>query len=526
MGRSYRRVRSLALGITLLVRSDIAAAEEIHPVSEQIEAALSGKAEPILGMPLNLATTKRFYLARHYEPAWRNSEDAQVARAALADAASEGLEPSDYNLDRIADLSTRPDASATYDVLLTASLLQYEHDLRSGRLAPETTYRDASFPKEPFDPAAGTEAAFERHGLADYLLQIVPPQNEYRNLKLALAVYRAIERRGGWPRLAPMLQTNFPMPDERADQLRARLALEDTSIGASKSGADSASLIDALKRYQIRNGLQVDGRLSKATLDSLNVPVDQRISTIIANMERWRWVPRARPPAYVEVNTADASLKAVKGSNTSLFSRIVAGKPATPTPLFSAAISAITVNPYWIVPRPIARHEILPKLAKDASYLVSHHMFVNDNGFIEQAPGPDNPLGQIKLEMPNRFDAYLHGTPQPELFARARRYFSHGCMRVEKIGQLASFVLTGDVDSGAAQIGAEIASGRNTKIPLDRPLPVLVLYWTATADENGITGFRADIYGRDKTLLSALANRGGGEQAASNAYTDCGPLAG
>jgi murein L,D-transpeptidase YcbB/YkuD len=205
------------------------------------------------------------------------------------------------------------------------------------------------------------------------------------------------------------------------------------------------------------------------------------------------------------VNTADATLKVVDNGKIVLTSRIIAGKPATPTPIFAAQVVALTVNPYWNIPATIARKEILPKERRHPGYMASQHIFAAGDGTLKQQPGTDNALGFLKLEMPNRFNSYLHDTPARGLFARNDRHFSHGCMRVQQIAPLASYVLTGDTAAAKDKLAALIATGVNQRISLDKTVPVYVLYWTAIADQDGAVSFRPDIYGRDGRLLAALA---------------------
>jgi murein L,D-transpeptidase YcbB/YkuD len=261
-------------------------------------------------------------------------------------------------------------------------------------------------------------------------------------------------------------------------------------------------------RFQARNGLEADGKLGKQTLAALNTTAAQRISQIVANMERWRWLPRPFEQRYIEVNAADATLKAVDGGNVTLTSRIVAGKPATPTPIFAATVTGVTVNPSWNIPPIIARHELLPKERRHPGYLASQHiLFDGPDGMLRQQPGAGNSLGRVKLEMPNRFNSYLHDTPARTLFARTDRHFSHGCMRVEQIEPLASWALTGDASAALDRIAAAITAGDTSRISLDRPLPVYVLYWTAIANPDGTVETRPDVYWRDTKLLAALAGQ-------------------
>jgi murein L,D-transpeptidase YcbB/YkuD len=234
---------------------------------------------------------------------------------------------------------------------------------------------------------------------------------------------------------------------------------------------------------------------------------DEHVQRIIANMERWRWVPRSFGSRYVNVNTASASLEVMENGNVVLTSSTVVGKPDSRTPIFTAVATAFTVNPSWHIPTQIVRKEILPHLRANPGYLSRHHMVRTSTGGYRQLPGHGNALGVIKMEMPNEFDAYLHDTPMHSLFAEDERHLSHGCVRVERIQPLISYAMTGDVDSGMDRIHSLIMTHATRRISLDDPLPVFVLYWTAIADADGAVNFLPDVYGRDQRLIAASAEQ-------------------
>jgi murein L,D-transpeptidase YcbB/YkuD len=249
------------------------------------------------------------------------------------------------------------------------------------------------------------------------------------------------------------------------------------------------------------------------------------VSQIKANMERWRWLPRAFEADYLAVNIPDESLSLTLGGDEMLISRVVVGKPETPTPILRAEGGGITINPPWNVPLSIARKEILPKLKANRFYLQSQDMIllngpegdpyglhvrwreISPDHFpylIQQHPGAKNPLGTIKLELPNRFDVYLHDTPVKSAFLRPDRAVSHGCVRVERILPLASYVLTRNLET-MKTIADMVSTGETQYLPLRRRLPVYFLYWTAFTAKDGALQFRPDIYGRDRRMTAALS---------------------
>jgi murein L,D-transpeptidase YcbB/YkuD len=253
----------------------------------------------------------------------------------------------------------------------------------------------------------------------------------------------------------------------------------------------------------------------------------RRRDILAANMERWRWLPAQLEPDRIEVNAATAELTMWLGGRQVLSSRVIVGKPVTRTPILRAEGAGITVNPAWNVPHSIAVKEILPKLKRNSAWLKSqdmvllngpsgdpHGLTVNWQAIpagtfpyrIRQAPGAKNPLGQVKLELPNRFDVYLHDTPGQASFDRSNRAQSHGCIRVEQIMPLASYALAAGPEA-MALIQDAIGRGRTSYLPLARKVPVYLLYWTAFPDKAGRIQFVPDLYGRDARMIAAMQRR-------------------
>jgi len=279
----------------------------------------------------------------------------------------------------------------------------------------------------------------------------------------------------------------------------------DQALRANRLSEFLADLAPPHPEYQHLKVALARYRAIAAKNDSPAAEAD--VQRIIANMERWRWVPRSFGSRYVDVNAASASLEVVENGKVVLTSPTVVGKPDARTPIFTAVASAFTVNPSWHIPTQIVRKEILPHARANPGYLARHHMVRTASGGYRQLPGHGNALGVIKMEMPNEFDAYLHDTPMHSLFAEDERHLSHGCVRVERIQPLISYAMTGDVDSGLDRIHSLIMTHGTRRISLDDPLPVFVLYWTAIADADGAVNFLPDVYGRDQRLISAMAEQ-------------------
>ena len=443
-------------------------------------------------------------------PVWSDS-DAAILGAALDEAGREGLDPRDYAVPPMP-------AGQARDMRLTSAAIAYVRDLRLGRARLKALDDDVQLPPQDFDAAAALDAALQNHRLGPFLAGAAPPQPEYAALRKALAFYRGVAVKGGWPALPDGTPADFA-DGKNAALLRRRLAYEDPA--AALPGAD---VTEAVKRFQARHGLDADGRVGARTLAELNMTADARVQQIVANMERWRWLPRQFEASYIAINVPDARLALTLDGKRVLESRVVVGKPKTPTPIMRAEGAGVTINPPWNVPASIARREILPKLKANPSYLKSqdmilvngppgdpHGLHVNWRAIpagtfpyrIQQHPGPKNSLGTIKIELPNKFAVYLHDTPAKQAFNRPARDLSHGCVRVEQILPLASYALASNL-SATDMLSNAVAAGKTQYLPLERRLPVYFLYWTAFAEADGTFQFRPDIYGRDARLIAAL----------------------
>ncbi len=450
----------------------------------------------------------RFYATRRYRPAWTPRGAATVlAVETLTHADREGLDPRDYAVDALARLRSQPEAGAEFDVLLTDGLLHYARDVRIGRSAARNVDPDIDLPSYGYDAVPPLAEALATGTLASWLSSLPPPQAGYVALRSALARYRSVASEGGWPAIDPAGE----------ESLRERLAWEEIL---------PASVGDALRAYQARNGLTETGELDMETMAALNVPASRRIDQILANMERWRWLPRDLGPRYIIVNAADATLAVMQDGRKVFDSRVVAGTPQSPTPIFAATIAGVTVNPVWDIPLSVAREDILPRLRENPRYLRENHIqilngprhdpygvsidwrMVRAQSFsyrLRQSPRPDNQLGRLELVIRDPFDVTIHDTPARARYAEAERHLSHGCMHAQEILPLGSYALTGDVQAAMTSLNAAIASGQTRYFAASEPLPVYVLYWTAMADADGVVEFRDDVYGRDVRLTAALA---------------------
>lgn len=493
--------------------------------------------ELVLGSQAESASPKedwlvRFYTTRDFAPVWSGSALAASlagqVRAALLNADQHGLRSADYaaTASRWDATPANPRQAAEYDISLTSDLLRYARDLRKGRVRPKDVYKDVDLTAEEFDPVAALTIALESHSIAAFLAELPPRHPEYRRLVEALTTYRAIDASGGWPSIPGQGEIALQGSDARLKVLKTRLAYEDTDLSAIPTPSTD-QLRDAVKRFQSRHGLNADGRVGPGTLAELNVPASLRVEQIAANLERWRWLPRTFERHYIRVDVPDESLDFVRDGDVVLSSKVVIGRRNSPTPILRTTIYWVVANPPWDIPDDIAASQFLPQLRKNPNYLAAHNMVlvngpvgdpqgkridwrkVSSTGFpyhVVQIPGPDSALGYLMLDSPNDFDVYLHDTPAKNLFTLNDREVSNGCVRVEQILPLASLALTDDPESGLDRVRKTIASRQTASIPLDDPLPLYMLYWTAKVDSDGNVEFKPDRYDRDRPLIAALAD--------------------
>ncbi|HEX4965278.1 MAG TPA: L,D-transpeptidase family protein [Thermoanaerobaculia bacterium] len=534
--------------------------QPLPPQVRQIlrDAVLSQPVPASLKNPQGAAGSWRslqgFYGQRDYLPVWSTSNgpsrQAMALIAAIPALAADGVDVSRYPVERLAILAREvketksfedPDAQrrlSDLDVELTYTYLSLAEDLATGSLQPEKLPIEWYYKKRD----AGIESTLTQAlgaktpgGMAKTLRALAPPHPGYQRLTQALAAYRGIAARGGWGEVpaGPPLKLGDKGP--RVAALRARLiASGDLSAPPPAPGSPVPDSYDeavaaAVSHFQGRHGLEPVGKVGDDTLAELNVPVAARIRQIEVNLERWRWMPASLGDRYIQVNVPDFRLDVVEDGQVPLTMRVIVGKPKSHTPNFTGRMSYVELNPNWNLPDDIAANEIAPKLAADPGYLARQNMeLVRGWGNkeevadpeaidvsklgkgspyrIRQRPGADNSLGQVKFMFPNPFDVYLHGTPSQHLFARTVRSFSHGCVRLEKPQDLAAFLLRENPKWTPEAIQEAIDSGEHQAIPLPRPLPVYILYWTAWVDPDGTVQLRRDLYGHDATIAQALAH--------------------
>ncbi|MDI1366177.1 MAG: L,D-transpeptidase family protein, partial [bacterium] len=334
------------------------------------------------------------------------------------------------------------------------------------------------------------------------------PYTGYQTLRRGLATYREIAARGGWTPVPAGPSLKLGSTDPRVVALEARLAAEDPTVAVDGVAVFDDGLAQALMRAQKRFGLNPDGVLGAATLDALNTPVEQRLDQIVANMERWRWLPQVLPADRIQVNIAAAVLSMFHHDSPILTMRAVTGRPGDETPMLQSQIQSIVLNPPWNVPSSIASKELWPKERANPGYLARNDFIViptGDGGSrLQQKAGPKAALGLIKFDFANPYGVYLHDTPSRARFSSFSRLASHGCVRVERPVDLARAVMEGDSVWTPQAIDDAIASGKTVRATLPQQIAVYLLYWTAYVTPDGQVNFRDDPYGWDRILVQRI----------------------
>lgn len=340
----------------------------------------------------------------------------------------------------------------------------------------------------------------------------------------AVSMYRQIQNWGGWEPIPNGERLNKGMRDRRVALVRKRL-LATGDLGASEGDQSlfDDAVMQGVRRFQARHGLEPDGTIGRATLAAMNVPVATRIRQLEINLKRLNDVAPKLGRRYVFVNIAGQEVEAVENGEVVIRKRVIVGKEDRQTPEYTSKINYIALNPYWNVPQSIAMKDLLPKIRANPLFLKRMGIRVL-RGWGENAPEVDpatvdwsapnvtrqyrlrqdpsrlNSLGTIKINFPNPYAVYLHDTPVKTLFGRQSRNFSSGCVRVQEVRDLAAWLLKDTPGWDRKRINEIIASGEHKDVALLHPVPVYLMYLTAWVGEDGVVNFRDDVYDRDGML--------------------------
>jgi murein L,D-transpeptidase YcbB/YkuD len=490
-------------------------ADALPAVNAAIKAALEALSGPgDRSRPLRREAGEdiiSFYASREFAPLWwKDGNPAPEAAAAidrLQHAADDGLNIKGFP-EHLEDGS--PGEVAEQDIALSEAVVAYARQASGSRVDPRTISRlIGELPQLPEPAAILARVAAAGAQAGEELRRFNPPHEAYEALRGKLLELRRARsdpgRRVAIP-AGPVLRPG--MRDRRVPLIRARLSLD--GGGEESDGQDfvyDTKLAAAVAGFQKANGLPPSGKLTARTVAALSGIQSLRLEAeILANMERWRWMPRDLGDKRVEVNIPGFEAVVVNNGEVIERVRVVTGKEETPTPVFSGTIRYLIVNPAWNVPQSIIRKEMLPHLAADPGYFQRMGYEVSSRKgqlVVRQPPGERNALGRIKFVFPNDFSVYMHDTPMRHLFAASKRAFSHGCVRVDDPFRFAETLL-GRESGWTEQRVKKMIGGKERYIYLPKPLPVHLEYFTAFVDGAGELQLREDVYGYSRRVKAAL----------------------
>jgi murein L,D-transpeptidase YcbB/YkuD len=472
---------------------------------------------------------KRMYEATGYELLWNPASIRSLAQA-IDGLANDGLNPDDYRfaatrpyLQNPSQGRGSPEEAALVDVLLTEGYLRALYQLFYGKADPQ-----GEDPSNNFGQARdGKDRSrmmldWIRKGRIDEAFSWARPKSRrYDMLREGLAQYRRIKAAGGWPQVPNGPAIKPGESDSRIAVIRKRLAISGDLPSAAGSNTYDSRLQEGVKRFQYLHGLASDGTIGAGTIAAMNVSVDKRIEQIRVNLDRQRWMLYEEHGEFLAVDIAGFMVHWYKDGKIIWSEQVQVGKAFTNTPIFKDQMRYIDFNPTWTIPPGILKRTVLPALKKDPGYInkMGYKLLSRDGKPLDpyaidwksmssipysvvQSPGNDNALGLVKFMFPNKHHVFLHDTNHRELFAKQIRTTSSGCIRLRNPFDLAERLL---VNQGwnRARIDKVIASGKTTRVNLDKPMRILIFYSTAFADEIGVH-FKDDIYKRDAKVLAQL----------------------
>lgn len=511
--------------------------------------SISPMDDPVAGTEPDdrLSDVARFYREINFQTAWTRPDgllpSGEILLQAFAHAPEAGLLQADYvpaapfrtigaapgNVVKAnSQAALAPHVQA--DLLITASVLRYARHLSMGQVSPARLPAPwRARPREiSTDIPVELAQALHNDRLAAFIESLHPQGQTYQHLFKALRRYKDIQRRGGWPVIGPGPILRQGDAGSRVNALRHRLIMTgDLHATSTDPGVFDPALKTAVIHFQKRHGMSPDGLVGRQTLSELNITVAERITQLLINMERSRWLPDHLGDRYLMVNIPAFELDVIESGRRVATMKAIVGRRNRQTPVFSGRMTFMELNPFWNIPRRIASRDILPKARNNPSYLTQSGIRILDgwdpsaseidplgiewetlslNRFpyrLRQDPSSRNALGQVKFIFPNSYSVFIHDTAQKSLFGRQERHLSSGCIRVEKPLRLAQHLLA-DQGWNGDRLTAAIARGQRRVVLLDTPVPVHLVYFTAWVDDDGSVNFRKDIYGRDAQLLAAL----------------------
>ena len=471
-----------------------------------------------------------------FEPIWSDAERVEQWLGVIDKARDSGFDVADFHYDVIraihAELLSRklmtPARRAEIDLVVTDSLIRLAYSEVFGKINPYELDSQWNYRREKrTDSAAEALARLLRTASPrDELQQYIVRTPFYEGLRAHYIKYRDIAASGGWPEIPAGNTIRRGDSDPRLAVIAERLAITGDLDDATLDADVLDDRLEAgVRRFQERHGLTADGVIGPGTLAAMNVPVAERLETLRVNLERLRWLADDFEDDMVIVNIAGFEAYLLKGGKMIWSTRVQVGRTYRQTPIFRDEITYLTVNPTWTAPRSLATRDVLPQIQKDPSYVTERGFDVIDRGgnkvdpgkidwgslstnnfpyTLVQRPGPYNAMGMVKFMFPNPYSVYLHDTPSRYLFERDARAFSAGCIRTERPFELAELLL-GPQGWDKARIQEVLDSGELTNVVLEKPMPVLLTYFTARVRSDGTLLFFPDVYERDQRVSDGLA---------------------
>ncbi len=494
----------------------------------EIEITEAGKIIPIDSLKIGRikdSSVIAFYQANQNKTFWIIDPSRKKIVALFNNVQEEGLFSKDFDVKKIQDseenLSNLSNSElADYDILLTENLSRYVQKVSKGNLNPNKLYSNWELKENKIDFKT-ILLNFQKKDSFDYAVNSASPNHlVYKRLKIALKIVNAL-----------------PKYNLKNTEIKNKIVLNDTNdaiieikkkliywkdlkpLDTVTAIYDDATEL-AVKKFQLRHGLGLDGVIGGGTLQALNFNKEDRKKQIIANMERWRWYPREFEDDYFIINIPDYTLRVVKNDDTIRTHKVIIGKPARKTPVLSSKLTHLIFNPTWTVPPTILKNDVVPAAARNRNYFSSKNITIYDanNRVVSpwnwnasrsrsyryvQSPGATNSLGLVKFMFPNRFTVYLHDTNTRGFFEKDIRALSSGCIRVENPFEITEYLLDDTENWNLEKIEEAINTGKTSQMQIKKEVYIHILYWTAWS-ENSTLQFRDDLYSLDMDLYNKL----------------------
>ena len=472
---------------------------------------------------------KTFYKARANKPVWSDTQFRNAFLDTLKNAKYQGFLFEDFHGNEIENLTKNlqdrsSEEISALDIYLTDAFFKYGKQLWYGKTNPKKLHEIWDLTRKKISISKLLNASIDKNDLSFAIKKLGPINPIYNELILAAKEQSILMEKDSAKIMK--IETGKTIKPESSDPrmpiIKARLQQLGYLKDADTSSVNSKTSEKAIKAFQQDHGLMIDGIIGNATLYNLNKSAKDWYNILQVNLERWRWYPRELGADYILVNVADFKLEFIKNGKFKEEHKIVVGLPSRATPVFSDEIENIVLNPSWYIPPTIKTKDVIPGARKDPNYINKKHLnVISQSGErldplnvnwnskevysyrFKQDPGSANPLGQVKINFPNKHLIYLHDTNSKSLFSNNARSNSSGCVRVEGVIDLAKELLSDQKQYNSDKVDELLASGKTRYIKLTTPVKIYIFYWTAWR-ENGKTHFTHDIYNDDEKILKAL----------------------